>query len=153
MAKNGSKESAKGKSEKRVSSGVVGQKPGKKDGPRKGKNLERTTDGRESGKGIKGVKKEYLDPASSCKVTFRLPKEAAVSAREVAIVGDFTNWDKGALPMHRLKSGDFEIMIELRSNAEYRFRYLIDGHRWENDWCADTYKPNPYGCDDSVIIL
>jgi hypothetical protein len=32
-----------------------------------------------------------------------------------------------------------------------RFRYLLDGERWENDWTADAYVPNSFGSDDSVV--
>ena len=104
-------------------------------------------------KEINGIKKEYLNSDSSCRVTFRLPKEAAGAAKRVTIVGDFSNWEKDGIPMKRLKNGDFSTTLELLSEREYRFRYLIDGRRWENDWCADNYKPNPFGCDDSVVIV
>lgn len=100
-----------------------------------------------------GIKKEYLNSNSACKVTFRLPKEAAGAAKRVTLVGDFSNWDKDAITMKRLRNGDFSTTLELLSEREYRFRYLIDGRRWENDWCADNYKPNPFGCDDSVVIV
>jgi hypothetical protein len=101
----------------------------------------------------KGIKKEYFGPGSSCRVTLRLPKEAVGDADGVAVVGDFNNWDKEAMPMKRRRSGDFEITIALPAGREYRFRYLIDGFRWENDWCADSYYPNSHGCDDSVLII
>lgn len=101
----------------------------------------------------KGVEKKYSKSAPSCKVTFRLPKEAAAEAHSVTVVGNFNGWDEEATPMKRLKTGEFKITIELPSGHEYRFKYLIDGCRWENDWCADRYLPNPYGCDDSVIIV
>ncbi len=32
-----------------------------------------------------------------------------------------------------------------------RFRYLLDGERWENDWAADGYVPNPFGSEDSLL--
>jgi hypothetical protein len=35
----------------------------------------------------------------------------------------------------------------------YRFRYLLDESRWENDWKADRYEPNPFGSDDSIVDL
>ena len=35
----------------------------------------------------------------------------------------------------------------------YRYRYLLDGTRWENAWDADDYVPNPYGGDDSVVVV
>ena len=111
-----------------------------------------------SGKPVKswevaGIKKQYLKSRPACKVTFNLPKEAAPEAQKVSIVGDFNNWDGRAAVMKRLKSGDFTITMELETGREYCYRYLIDATKWENDWCADRYRPNPFGCDDSVIIL
>ncbi len=103
--------------------------------------------------GMKGIRKEYLESNMSCKVTFMVLKEAAGDAKRIALIGDFNDWDKDDMPMKRLRNGNFEISLELLSNREYRFRYLIDGSRWENDWCADRYEPNPYGCDDSVVII
>jgi hypothetical protein len=41
----------------------------------------------------------------------------------------------------------------LRPGTVHRFRYLLDGHRWENDWAADTYVANDFGGHDSVIDL
>ena len=41
----------------------------------------------------------------------------------------------------------------MAAGRAYRFRYLLDGHRWENDWAADAYKPNDFGADDSVVDL
>ena len=54
--------------------------------------------------------------------------------------------------MTRLKSGDFKLTLELPCNKEFKFRYLIDDNRWENDWFADKYIPNEHGSDDSVVI-
>ncbi|NOZ24585.1 MAG: hypothetical protein GXO94_00605 [Nitrospirae bacterium] len=102
---------------------------------------------------VTGIKKQYLKTRPVCRVTFRLPKEAAPDARKVSIVGDFNNWDKGSAVMKRLKNGDFTITMELETGREYCYRYLIDATRWENDWWADRYRPNPFGCDDSVVVL
>jgi len=102
---------------------------------------------------VTGIKKQYLKTRPVCRVTFRLPKEAAPDARKVSIVGDFNNWDKGGAVMKRLKNGDFTITMELETGREYCYRYLIDATKWENDWWADRYRPNPFGCDDSVVIL
>lgn len=100
-----------------------------------------------------GIRKIYLKSRPACRVTFRLSKDAAPDAQGVAIVGDFNNWDTTASPMKKLKNGDFTITLELSRDREYRFRYLIDGNHWENDWNADKYVRNPYGCDDSVVIV
>lgn len=100
-----------------------------------------------------GIKKTYLKSRPACKVMFRLPKEAAPDAQGVTIVGEFNDWNRTASPMKRLKNGDFTVTLELPRDRKYRFRYLIDGSHWENDWNADRYVQNPYGCDDSVVIV
>jgi 1,4-alpha-glucan branching enzyme len=101
----------------------------------------------------KGMKKQYLKTRQDCRVTFRLPKEAATDAMYVSIVGDFNNWSITETPLKKLKNGDFTATITLPCNREYKFRYLIDSDRWENDWCADKYVPNCYGGDDSVVVV
>ena len=100
-----------------------------------------------------GFIKEYRKGGTKCKVTFRLPKEAAPEAKQVTIAGDFNNWDMEKTPLSRTKDGDFFVAIDLKSKSEYRFRYCIDGSRWENDWQADKYLPNDFGSDDSVLIV
>lgn len=99
-----------------------------------------------------GLAKQYLK-SGKCKVTFRLPGTAAPDAQHVALMGDFNRWDPTTTMMKRLKNGDFHITLNLDTDREYRFRYLIDDSRWENDWQADRYVPNDYGSDDSLLIL
>ena len=98
-------------------------------------------------------RKRYVKSGSVCKVTFRLPKQAVKGAQRVNIVGDFNDWSMEANPMKPLRSGEFTLTLDLKSGREYRFRYLIDGYRWENDWNADRYDPNIYGSDDSVVAV
>ncbi|HXF75608.1 MAG TPA: isoamylase early set domain-containing protein [Methylomirabilota bacterium] len=99
------------------------------------------------------LKKQYLKKSAACKVTFSLPKEAAGSATNVHLVGDFNGWDQKTTPMKRLKNGSFTTTLTLAPNREYRFRYLVDNDRWENDWAADKYVPNVHGSDDSVVVV
>jgi 1,4-alpha-glucan branching enzyme len=83
-------------------------------------------------------------------VTFRLPE--SVVAEHACVVGDFNDWSPTADPMER--DGDaFVAALTLAPGRSYRFRYLLDGERWENDWAADAYLPNEFGGDDSVIDL
>ncbi len=112
------------------------------------------TSGKDSGNGRNGgIKKQYLKSRPVCKVTFNLPEVAAPGAKRVNIVGDFNNWDLRSTLMKRLQNGDFTATIELAKGREYRFRYLIENAKWENDWQADKYLPNPYGGNDSVVIV
>jgi 1,4-alpha-glucan branching enzyme len=104
-------------------------------------------------KGNLNLKKLYLKTKELCKVTFRLPKEAAPEADQVTLVGDFNQWDTNETPMQKLKNGDFKVTLELACEQEYKFRYLIDNSQWENDWQADKYTPNGFGTDDSIVII
>lgn len=98
-----------------------------------------------------GLLKKYLKSRPACKVTFVLPKDAAPGAESVCILGDFNNWSAEANPLRRVEEGDFTVTLELETGRAYRFRYMIDGWKYENDWFADRYEPNPYGGEDSVV--
>ena len=97
------------------------------------------------------MKKSYTKTGKSCRVTFSLPAE--VGAESVALCGEFNAWDKEKHPLKRRKDGSFSTTISLKLGAAYRFRYWVDGERWENDWAADKYLPNEFGSEDSVVVL
>jgi len=85
-----------------------------------------------------------------CDVTFR--RRTTNGETHAAIVGDFNNWSSGDHQMTRV--GDsWSLTVSLAPGRTYRFRYLIDGDRWENDWDADDYIDNAYGGQDSVVDL
>jgi len=96
------------------------------------------------------LKKQTLKSKPVCKVTFEVPGE--IGAKRVSLVGDFNGWTDDAPPMRKLKDGRFTVTLELPPGTAYQFRYLLDGSRWENDWRADRYVPNPYGGDNSVVL-
>lgn len=97
------------------------------------------------------IRKSYSKTGTYCRVTFELPAEAGAS--KVALCGDFNGWDPKAHPMSRRKGGRFSTTVSLKAGARYRFRYLVDGKRWENDWGADDYVSNPFGSEDSVVEI
>lgn len=100
------------------------------------------------------LKKQYLKTKDRCRVTFRLPKEAAPQAKTVHIVGEFNNWSTIKTPMKRLKSGEFTAVLELAPGNDYQFRYLIDQTTWENDWQADRYVKSDFGdCENSIVTV
>jgi hypothetical protein len=55
--------------------------------------------------------------------------------------------------MKRTPDGGFTATVSLKPGSEYRFRYLLDGERWENDHAADRYVPNDHGSEDSVVVV
>src|SRR5438105_9451541 len=84
-------------------------------------------------------------------VTFEV--DAAVQADRANLCGEFNDWSQTADSMEHKADGGFTLTKQLEGGRAYRFRYLLDGERWENDWAADTYVPNEYGGDDSLIDL
>jgi 1,4-alpha-glucan branching enzyme len=86
---------------------------------------------------------------SHVRVTFALQRPEADT---VHVVGDFTGW-QASKAMRRTRVGTWQVGVELRSGREYGFRYLVDGVHWVNDPSADKYAPNPYGSDNSVVVI
>lgn len=95
------------------------------------------------------LKKSYSKTGRKCRVTFKLSAE--VGAETAVLCGEFNEWDEAANPMKKLKDGSFSASVSLDAGSSYRFRYLLDSERWENDWEADAYLPNDHGSDDSIV--
>jgi len=95
------------------------------------------------------LKKQYSKDKKTCTVLFSLPDK--VNAKSVTLHGDFTDWDKAPKKMRRYKDGNFKVSVTLKSGKKYRFRYQLDGERWENDWEADAYAQNEFGSEDSIV--
>jgi 1,4-alpha-glucan branching enzyme len=89
--------------------------------------------------------------ARTVQVTFTLP--ADVQAESVALCGDFNDWSAESIKLAHDGDGSWRVTVALQPGHSYRYRYLVDGERWENAWHADRYVPNPYGSDDSVILV
>ena len=70
----------------------------------------------------------------------------------VVVVGDFNDWSPGVHPMSGGAEG-WSCTVTLAVGRRYRFRYLLDNGRWENDWEADDYVDNDHGGQDSVVDL
>jgi 1,4-alpha-glucan branching enzyme len=67
-----------------------------------------------------------------------------------SVVGDFNGWTPDADPLVRPDGGTWTVTLWLPP-GRHRFRYLLDGDRWENDWDADGYEPNAFGGTDSIV--
>jgi 1,4-alpha-glucan branching enzyme len=97
------------------------------------------------------MKKTYSKSGTTCRVTFDLPAE--IGAKAVALCGEFNEWDPKTYILKPRKDGRFSLTISLDSGRSYRFRFLVDGERWENGWAADGYLPNEFGTEDSVVTV
>ena len=98
------------------------------------------------------IKKQYLKSKPECKVTFRLRATESHKAANAHLVGDFNGWDTHALPMKRLKNGDFTQTLSLPVGQTFQFRYFLYGSTWENDWQADSYVPSPVSMEENSVI-
>lgn len=81
-------------------------------------------------------------------VTFEL--HPSCDARGGSIVGEFNGWRPDRDVLRRGDDGMWRVTVWLPP-GRHRFRYLLDGDRWENDWDADAYEPNTFGGTDSVV--
>jgi 1,4-alpha-glucan branching enzyme len=98
------------------------------------------------------IKKQAGKKQGWISVTFELPSSTWVE--RVNLVGEFNDWDTRATPMARDRDdNNWHTTVELEAGRRYRFRYLVDGQEWLNDWHADDFVENPYGQDDSVVDL
>ena len=97
------------------------------------------------------VRKHYSKTGRSCRVTFDLPAE--VNAAKVSLCGEFNAWSPSANAMKPRKDGRFSTTVSLDAGRDYRFKYLLDDNRWENDWAADDYAPNDFGTEDSLVKI
>ena len=88
---------------------------------------------------------------SAVEVTFTLP--ADLHAETVTLCGEFNDWSAEDTRLERGSDGSWQATVVLEPGRSYRYRYLLDGQRWENDEQADRYEPNPLGTVDSVVVV
>jgi hypothetical protein len=84
-------------------------------------------------------------------VVFDLPP--GLDVEQAAVVGDFNDWSDESHLMQRTDDGRLEVTIPFDPGTRARFRYRIDGDRWENDWNADDYVSNEFGGEDSLLVV
>ena len=84
------------------------------------------------------IEKDFRGIEEVCDVTFRFRLTTEADASTINLCGEFNNWGTTANPMRRLKDGTFVITLPLKIGRSYRFRYLLDDERWENDDAADV---------------
>jgi len=96
------------------------------------------------------ITKQYLKSKPVCKVTFTVP---AAEAENVAVVGDFNDWNPEGDLLKKLKNGSFKGTVNLEKDKTYEFRYIIDG-TYVNDQEADRYQWNDYaGTENAVLVV
>lgn len=85
------------------------------------------------------------------RVTFTMPPLEGV--KQLFLVGDFNNWSVTETPLTRAADNSWSVALTLAAGQDYEYRYFADGQVWHNDWAADTYVPNAFGTENSVVSL
>jgi 1,4-alpha-glucan branching enzyme len=96
------------------------------------------------------IRKKPVANSKKVAVTFEMPAEAA--STNLCLLGDFNGWDPNVTSMKRLKGGGWSATLRLDA-GNYRFRYLADGAKWENDPAADAYEPSGMGSENCVVVV
>jgi 1,4-alpha-glucan branching enzyme len=102
------------------------------------------------------LKKQQIKSRQSCKVTFEILQSElpeALDVESVHLAGEFNDWDTTATALtYSKKAKAYRTTLELEPGRAYRFRYLVNGEHWCNDWAADDYVANGLGEDDCVVV-
>lgn len=94
------------------------------------------------------ISKQYLKSKPICKVTFTVPAE---QANDVAVVGNFNEWNSNAGKLKKLKNGNFKGTVNLEKDNSYEFRYIVDG-TFINEEEADSYIWNDYAATENSVV-
>jgi 1,4-alpha-glucan branching enzyme len=84
-------------------------------------------------------------PKARKSLTFRF---AAPGAMSVLLVGDFTHWQRGGIPMRKDQHGVWQTTVAL-TPGKHSYRFIVDGE-WRDDPECKVRVPNPYGGQDMV---
>lgn len=72
-----------------------------------------------------------------------------MKCNEVKLVGDFTDWEKGAIHMTKSgRSGVWKASVKL-TPGEHQYRFLVDGN-WYSDPSTEHIM-NAFGSENSVL--
>jgi 1,4-alpha-glucan branching enzyme len=88
---------------------------------------------------------EFL-PNGVVRFAFMIPTD-----QTVCLVGDFNDWDELSHPMRRCPDSTHCLEVKLRA-GEYEYKFKV-GAVWYNDDYAHKYVPNPWGSENSVVVI
>ena len=85
------------------------------------------------------------------KVTFSMPALEGVTT--LYLVGSFNDWNDTATPLVHGADGGWSAALTLEAGWAYQYRFRDQDGGWHNDWAADSYVPNEFGSENSVVDL
>ena len=97
------------------------------------------------------LRKKPVSKSDKISVVFEI--EGFDDAREISLVGDFNDWEPARTPMRRRKDGSWAATVRLPNDHRFEYKILVDGNTWLADQQADALVPDPFGNQNSVVIL
>jgi hypothetical protein len=77
----------------------------------------------------------------------------APNAKQVALVGDFNDWDQGKTPLLKVAAnGTWTAEVRLPP-GRYAYAFLVDGQRWVADPAAPPSVGDDFGRPSSVVTV
>ena len=98
------------------------------------------------------IKKQFLKSKDTYKITWSIDKKTAAEAKSINLAGSFNDWSMNSAPFKKLKNGTFKLVMELPKDAEYQFRYVVNGKDWINDDQADGFTDNLTSNEQNCIL-
>ena len=84
-------------------------------------------------------------------VTFSMPPLEGVT--DLFLVGSFNDWSDAGTPLVAGADGGWSVTLTLEAGWAYQYRFKDQDGGWHNDWAADSYVPNEFGSENSVVDL
>lgn len=72
-------------------------------------------------------------------------------AQSVLLAGSFCDWELGAIPLKRQKSGLWKTTVSLEPGT-HRYRFIVDGQWYDDPECARK-EANPFGSEDCIVVV
>src|ERR1700739_263266 len=73
-------------------------------------------------------------------------------AKEVFLSGDFNGWKKRSTPLIKGRDDVWRIILELKPNRSYDYKYIVDGN-WTNDPNNGDLNPDVSSGANSIIYV
>lgn len=96
------------------------------------------------------IKRTPLD-TETVKITFIVPDDG----RQVAVIGDFNDWQTDLHPLRRRSNGMRSVALTVPAGTVLRFRYVVadaDSYLYVDDPDADGLEPNGFGQTHAVLV-
>ena len=74
-------------------------------------------------------------------------------AQSVSLAGDFNDWAQQRTPLSRDKSGLWLAELPAPDPGRYRYKFVVDGHRWLEDPSNGMKVADHFGGLNSLLVI